>query len=80
MTQVSGYFVQRSMLSSGNNKECDRKAKEKCDGILRESFDETFACFAQFHGRVRSEVDPSITHISDVSCFFSPPNLLDFEF
>lgn len=67
MTQVSGFFVHRSMLSSGNNKECDRKAKEKCDKILRESFDETFACFALFRDRVRSEVDSSITHISDVS-------------
>lgn len=67
MVLVSGYFVNRSMLSSSNNIECDRKAKEKCDEIFRESFNETVACFVQFHQRVRSEVDSSITDISEVS-------------
>lgn len=70
MTQVSGYFVHRSMLSSGNNDECDRKAKEICEKILRESFNETVACYAQFHQRVRSEVDTSITDISMVIFLF----------
>lgn len=82
MTQVSGYFVHRSMLSSSNNDECDRKAKKICDDILRESFNETVTCFIQFHERVRSEVDTSITDILQVSSLYlqcSPANILNFN-
>lgn len=67
LTQINGFYVHRSMLSSDNNDECDRKAKQRCNEILRESFNETVACFAQFHQRLRFAVDSSITEISMVS-------------
>lgn len=64
-TQVNGYAVHKSMLTSSDN-ECDRKALEKADAIMKKAFDGTTECLIQFRHRVRTEVSSSIMDIREV--------------
>lgn len=65
-TQVNGYAVHKSMLTS-NDTECDRKAVEKANAIMQKAFDDTTECLIRFRHRVRSEVEPNIKSIKEVT-------------
>lgn len=74
-TVVNGFAAQKSMLSS-SDKECDRKANEKADIIMKKAFDEICEYLIQFRHRVRAEVDSAITDIREVNKSIEPMNIL----
>lgn len=65
-TQVIGYAVHKSILTS-NDKECDRIALEKADAIMKKAFGDTCECLITFRLKVRSQVNPSIMDIRQVT-------------
>lgn len=64
-TQVNGYAVHKAFLTS-NDKDCDRKAIEKADMIMKKAFDDTTECLIEFRHKVRSEVSSDILDIREV--------------
>lgn len=64
-TQINGYAIHRVMLTS-SDENCDRKAAESADAIMQKAFDDTVECLMQFRNRVRAEVNPDITDITEV--------------
>lgn len=65
-TQINGYAVHKAMLIS-KAKDCDSKAIDRANAIMKKAFDDTVECLIVFRGRVRSEVKPDITDIREVN-------------
>lgn len=69
-TYINGLVAQKSMLNS-NDKECDRKAIEKANDIMKKAFDGTTECLIIFRQRIRAEVNSTITDIREVINFIT---------